>query len=155
MKNSIFNLALLLCLTSTLLFTGCQTPAQKVEDAKTNVDDANQDLNDVKKDAMAEEQRMADEKDWMDFKTASEMRIRENETRITELKSDMKKSGKKLDAAYEKKIVAEEEKNKALETRMTAYHTGQSDWAEFKREFNHDMDELGQALKDLTVNNKK
>jgi len=155
MKNSIFNLASLVCLTSTLLFTGCQTPAQKVDDAKTNVDNANQDLKDVKKDAMAEEQKMAEEKDWMDFKTASETRIKENETRITELKAEMKKSGKKLDAAYEKKIVAEEEKNKALETRMTAYHTGQSDWAEFKREFNHDMDELGQALKDLTVNNKK
>ena len=104
---------------------------------------------------MAEEQKAADEKEWMDFKTASEVKIKENETRITELKAEMTKSGKKLDAAYEKKIVAEEEKNKALETRMTAYHTGQRDWAEFKREFNHDMDELGQALKDLTVNNKK
>lgn len=155
MKNSIFNFALLISFTSALFFTGCQTPAQKVEDAKTNVDNANQDLKDVKKDAMAEEQKMADEKEWTDFKVASEMKIKDNETRITELKAEMKKSGKKLDAAYEKKIVAEEEKNKALETRMTAYHTGQSDWAEFKREFNHDMDELGQALKDLTVNNKK
>jgi len=28
------------------------------------------------------------------------------------------------------------------------------EWETFKREFNHDMDELGKALKDLTVDNK-
>jgi hypothetical protein len=30
-----------------------------------------------------------------------------------------------------------------------------SNWQSFKREFKHDTDELGQALKDFTVNNKK
>jgi len=30
-----------------------------------------------------------------------------------------------------------------------------SDWQSFKREFNHDMDELGHSLKDFTVDNKK
>jgi hypothetical protein len=38
---------------------------------------------------------------------------------------------------------------------MDTYEKKQSDWESFKREFNHDMDELGQALKDLTVDNKK
>ena len=28
-------------------------------------------------------------------------------------------------------------------------------WESFKREFNHDMSELGDALKDITVDNKK
>jgi hypothetical protein len=36
-----------------------------------------------------------------------------------------------------------------------AYDKNQTDWEKFKREFNHDMDELGKSLKDLTVNNKK
>jgi DNA-directed RNA polymerase subunit N (RpoN/RPB10) len=35
-----------------------------------------------------------------------------------------------------------------------AYEKSQSDWEAFKREFNHDMEELGKALKDLTVDNK-
>jgi hypothetical protein len=30
---------------------------------------------------------------------------------------------------------------------------GQSEWISFKNEFNHDMDELGKAFKDLTVQN--
>lgn len=30
-----------------------------------------------------------------------------------------------------------------------------SDWQSFKEEFKHDTDEIDQALKDLTVDNKK
>ncbi len=32
---------------------------------------------------------------------------------------------------------------------------GKEKWEAFKSEFSHDMDELGSALKDLTVNNVK
>ena len=32
---------------------------------------------------------------------------------------------------------------------------GQEKWTSFKSEFNHDMDELGKAFKDLTVKNVK
>jgi hypothetical protein len=39
---------------------------------------------------------------------------------------------------------------------MKAYkNDADSDWQSFKREFNHDMDELGNAFNNLTVNNKK
>jgi len=42
-----------------------------------------------------------------------------------------------------------------MRARLVAYEKSQSNWESFKREFNHDMDEIGQALKDLTVDNKK
>ncbi len=32
---------------------------------------------------------------------------------------------------------------------------GKENWEIFKKEFNHDMDELGKAFKDLTVKNVK
>jgi len=32
---------------------------------------------------------------------------------------------------------------------------GKENWEKFKAEFNHDMDELGKAFKDLTINNIK
>ena len=67
----------------------------------------------------------------------------------------MKKSGKTLDAVYEQRIDTLEKKNRDLKARVDAYDKSQSDWESFKREFNHDMDELGQAFKDLTVDNKK
>ena len=55
---------------------------------------------------------------------------------------------------YAKNIENLEERNRDLKTRIGAYETNQSDWESFKREFNHDMNEVGQALRDLTVNNK-
>ena len=42
-----------------------------------------------------------------------------------------------------------------MNARIAAYDKSQSDWESFKREFSHDMDGLGQAINDLTVNNKK
>jgi hypothetical protein len=68
----------------------------------------------------------------------------------------MKKTGNAMDAKYEKNIATLEEKNNTLKTKMKAYKNDtNADWKSFKTEFNHDMDELGSALKDLTVDNKK
>jgi hypothetical protein len=39
--------------------------------------------------------------------------------------------------------------------RLVAYDKSQSNWESFKREFNHDMDEIGKSLEDLTVDNKR
>ena len=72
------------------------------------------------------------------------------------LKLKIKTSEKSIDNQYEKNIEALEQKNKNLKEKMKTYKKGvNSDWQSFQREFNHDMDELGNALKDLTVNNKK
>jgi len=47
-------------------------------------------------------------------------------------------------------------KNKRLKEKLDSYkNDADSDWHSFKREFNHDMDELGHSLKDFTVDNKK
>ena len=48
-----------------------------------------------------------------------------------------------------------EEKNASLKTKISDYENNQTDWESFKREFDSDMTKLGQAFKDLTVNNKK
>lgn len=46
-------------------------------------------------------------------------------------------------------------KNAELKAKIAAYETEQSDWEAFKREFNHDMDELGNALQDFDKDNAK
>ena len=51
-------------------------------------------------------------------------------------------------------IDALEERNETLKNKISDYENNQTDWESFKREFNSDMSELGNALKDLTVNNK-
>jgi hypothetical protein len=61
---------------------------------------------------------------------------------------------KTFDAMYEKNIESLEQKNKDLKARIVAYEVKQRNWELFKWEHNHDGDMLGQALRDLAVNNK-
>ena len=43
-----------------------------------------------------------------------------------------------------------------MKQKMADYkENGKDNWKEFKAEFNHDMDELGDAFRDLTKNNVK
>jgi hypothetical protein len=148
MKKSIFTLAIASTLIAGSIFTGCKPSTPKVEAAQENVQDAKQELKDAQQAATAEE--------WKAFKDESEVKISNNEARIAELKIKIKKSGKNLDKLYEQKIDALEQQNKDMKARIDMYeNNAHSDWESFKREFNHDMDELGNALKDLTVDNKK
>ena len=138
------------------LFTACQTSDQKkADEAQAKVEAAKQDLKEVQNEAAVAAQKAATAEEWKAFKDASETQIKENEMRIAELKEKMKKSGKAIDAMYAKSIETLEQRNMEMRNRIGAYEKSQSDWDTFKREFNHDMEGIGQAFKDLTVNNKK
>jgi outer membrane murein-binding lipoprotein Lpp len=155
MKNITFVIAIAMILMAGVGLTSCESSTQKVDDAKTDVQDAKQDLKDAQNDANAEAQQAAYAEEWRIFKLETNVKIQENEIRIAELKAKMKTSGKNLDALYSKNVDALEQRNQDLKARLNAYDKGQSDWESFKREFNHDLDGLGQAFTDLTVNNKK
>ena len=156
MKNVFIAITLYTMFIAGISGTGCQSPAEKADNANEKVQEAKQDLKEAQKDAISAEQKAVNEEEWNAFKNEIAIKIKANETTIAEMKAKMKKSGKNLDAMYEKNIESLEQRNKDLNERLNAYEKGaKSDWASFKREFNHDMDELGMALKDLTVNNKK
>jgi hypothetical protein len=155
MKKVIITLTVSAMLISGAFFTSCKSPAQKEDAAKAKVEDAKKDLNAAQNNSNAEAQKVATAEEWKTFKSKSEVRIRDNEIRIAELTAKMKKPGKIFDSMYEKKIDAIEQQNRDLRARMDAYEKSHSDWESFKTEFNHDMDELGKALKDITVDNKK
>ena len=133
---------------SAALFTNCDSAAEKVDSAKVDVQDANKNLKEA-------QQNAAKEAEWQTFKTETLVKIKDNETRIADLKAKLKQSGQKFDAAYAKKIDELEAKNIALQQKLGVYEKSQSDWEAFKREFNHDMDEIGRAFQDLAVDNKK
>ncbi len=154
MIKKIYSLALATIIGGVIV-TSCQSSAQKQDAAEAKVQDAKDDLKEARKDANAEAQKAATAEEWKAFRTSSHEKIQANEKQIAELKVKMNKPGKLLDAAYAKKIDSLEEKNQDMKKRMISYEKEQSDWEKFKREFNHDMDELGNALKDLTVDNKK
>ena len=155
MNKTIITLAVTSMLVAGSVFTSCKSPAQKEDAAEAKVEDAQQDLNAAQDKADAATLKVATAEEWTAFKNESEIKIRDNEIRIAELKAKMKKPGKVFDSMYEKRIDTLEQQNRDLRIRMDTYEKSQSDWETFKAEFNHDMDELGKALKDLTVDNKK
>ncbi len=154
MKSILLNFLIAVVFLAQAMLTGCQSSAGKMETANENVEDAKEELKEAQQEAHTEAVKLATAEEWNAFKTESEVKIKENQNRIDELRVKMKKPGQTFDEMYAKKIDNLEQKNKDLRTKIGGYETNQSDWESFKREFNHDMDELGQAIRDLTVNNK-
>lgn len=154
MKSLLYNFLTAIMILIVSVLTGCQSTENKVDQAQENVEEAKEELQEVKQEAVAEAIQVANAEEWSAFKTDAELKIKNNQIRIADLKVKMKKSGKNLDEMYAKNIEALDQKNKDLTASIETYENNQSDWESFKREFNHDMDELGKALKDMTVNNK-
>ena len=140
--------------TVSALFINCKQSANETTPAQENVEEAKEDVQEAKEE-LSEARQQANAEEWQNFKDEMNAAIEKNDARIEELKQKIKNTGKAADAAYDKKIDALKEKNEQLKIKMDTYkNDADSDWQSFKREFNHDMDELGNALKDITVNNK-
>ncbi|CAM3605498.1 hypothetical protein O8E88_002310 [Flavobacterium psychrophilum] len=150
-KKSIFMLAIF----AGTLFTSCKNNAEKEADAVEDVVEATDDLNKATEEVNQDNITKANDAEWQTYKAEANKTIAENETRISELQLAMKKPGKTFDTAYKNSIENLVEKNDALKTKIADYENNQSDWDTFKREFDSDMAGLGQAFKNLTVNNKK
>lgn len=147
MKNSIQLLVVSTMLMAFAVFSGCESSEKKVDDAQNEVAKANEALDE------ANAEYLADMEDYRNQKAAM---IAANDSSIMALKAKIASEKKGVKADYETKITALEQKNRDLKVKMDNYKDeGKEQWESFKREFNHDMDELGNALKDLTVNNKK
>lgn len=146
MKKSILNIALTTIIAGTLI-TSCNSSTEKVEDAAVKVDQATEDLTKAKE---------AFDVEYTKFKTESEQRMIDNDNQIAELKANKAKMKKEAKEDYDKAIADLEQKNSNMRIKMNEYkEEGNEKWESFKREFNHDMDELGNSLKDLTKNNAK
>jgi len=141
MKHKYFILTAIVFFTGALL-TGCNTNREKrVEDAKENVEQANQDL----KDARAEY-----EKDWQQFKTDAELKISANEKKISDFKALIKTSSGKSEAKYEKEVIKLEQKNAESRKKLSEYkYEGKDSWETFKKDFNDGLDYIRNALNDI------
>ncbi|MFA6979609.1 MAG: hypothetical protein WC209_09825 [Ignavibacteriaceae bacterium] len=141
MKTHYFILAALMIIAASAL-TGCDySREKKVEDARENAQQANSDL----KAAQAEY-----DKEWQQFQKDAEFRIRINENRINEFKSEIQTAKGKFKTKYEKEVVRLEERNIELKKKISEYkYEGKEDWEEFKRGINHDLDVVGTALNDF------
>ena len=90
------------------------------------------------------------EKEWQQFKSNAELKISVNEKSIDDLKAKIKTASAKFKAKYEKEVTMLEQKNIELKKKISEYkYDGKDKWEEFKREFNRDMDVVGNAIKDI------
>ena len=154
MNKTVYTLAITSILTATIL-TGCQNSTKKEQVAQDKVVDAQADMKDATEELVVAKKE-ATAQQWKQFKAETNARIAENESRIAELKVKMNKTGNSIDAMYAKNIEELELKNKEIKVKVDTYkNDSNDDWESFKREYNHDMDQLNQSLKDITVDNKK
>ena len=135
MKKSILILALI-----GTIFTSCKTAQQKENAAKTNVVEAKQDLADTRADNAAE---------WKSYKASAQIKIADNKKQITVLKDKMNKPGNTFDGMYRNRIEKLEAKNMDLEKKLNGYDGNATQWETFKGNFNRDMNEVGENIKDL------
>ena len=136
---------------AAVLFTGCQPSNQKADETQADVESVKQELEDVKNDTKQNAADLANATEWKEYKSNSQVTIDNYETRIAQLNEEIKRSGRTIDAVYEERINALEQRNKDLKAKMEAYETNQSDWITFKTEYDNNIDELGKALKDFTI----
>lgn len=142
------NLATVLVMTASLGLISCNsTPNEKVDAAQENVDAAQVKLDEL---------NATYEADIATYKQENATRIAANEQSMAEFKSRIKSEKKSAKSDYNERIADLEKQNTDLKKTLDHYKAdGKENWEAFKTEFNHDMDELGGAFKDLTVNNTK
>jgi peptidoglycan hydrolase CwlO-like protein len=144
MKTTIFTLAATLLITGTL-FTGCQSSADKVENANEKVDEAidnvavaQQELNQAIRDSIQQ------------FKKESEEKINAYEQNIAEFKAKIAKEKNEARIRDERRLAELEQQNREMKQRLADFKEESSDqWISFRTRFNRDMEEHGRAFRDF------
>jgi hypothetical protein len=152
-------LFLAMALSAGVLFTNCKDERhdRRLENAREEVRDEKVEAREEIHDAEGKFQ-----KEWEDFKVESQDRIRDNELEIKRYRDDavnlnMSKSER---LEYDNKITRLEDRNAELKRKMDEYDREtdkakrREKWESFKAEFNRDMNELGEAFKNLGRDNK-
>ncbi|MFO7668649.1 MAG: hypothetical protein R6W31_03235 [Bacteroidales bacterium] len=151
MKNSILFLSGILFLSVTIPY-GCQPSATKMEAAEDQVQEDRKDLAESKADLYRATQDSIF--NYQQFKIDADQKIIAQEKKIADLKARIENESKEVNDDYNKKLAELENKNSELKKKLADYEDdGQDKWKDFKKEFDHDMDNLGKAYKDLTVDN--
>ena len=146
MRKATFTMFATLFIASAVLMS-CNNSTKKVDQAQENVSEAKEDLNEAKKDYEIEIEN---------YRKETYAKISDNDKIIADFKSKIERQNKSTHTEYHKEIAPLEERNKELKKKMDNYKDeGKDQWESFKSEFNHDMDDLGKAFKNLTLNNVK
>jgi hypothetical protein len=147
MKSNKF---ILLMITAAFLNGFSSVNAQvdaKSKKARNHVQEANQELNEAHSDSA---------RDYNIFKQKAEEQNVYNERKIALLKEKNKMASEEVRNDYQKKLQSIEKQNEKLKKQLAEASKTQTDlWTAYKREFNHDMRALTDAINDLATDNVK
>jgi hypothetical protein len=140
------SVGLIIALIGAALMIGCNSPSNKLDKAQYEVSEARKDLLDAQEDY---------KKQVAIFKEESAQKISENEQNITNFSlKNVDSIEKKLNTSQ--KLISFEQKNEELKMRMTTFEANEIDkWEAFKAELDHDIAELGLAIRDFANSNDK
>ncbi len=126
----------------------CQSSSsERLEDAQAEAAEADKNLSNAKEEYIT---------DMDNFKKETSIKISANEQSIKEFKASIASSKKDIKAEYDNKINDLEVKNTDMKRKLSEYKVeGEDQWNAFKNEFSQDLEELGVALQELTVDNKE
>lgn len=145
MNKNVFRFTLGLMLATVSITANAQQD-KKSEKARKDMAEAKEDLRLAKIDSV---------EDYNKFKVDADAKIAQNQIKIKELKEQKTSDNAEIKEKYQKKIFVLEQKNDDLKKKIEeSDKTISSKWSSFKKEFNHDMEELGKAIKDIGVDNK-
>jgi len=131
-----------------------QVRDQKSFSERGNVQESNRDRTDAKQD-YKEVQRKSDY-EFQKFKKECQAKIRNNEKRISELKAKISRFSTRERAEYQRNLRVLEQKNAGLKRKLANYKEKQQDkWMSFKRDIDRDIDEVGNQLRDFSVDKKR
>lgn len=164
MNKYILPIAIFTLMAGTILTSCGETSKKDVKSAKENMTEAGHDLKQAGKDAQLELKNKM-QTDWNNFKKESEKTIASAEEQIKAQREKISKASKSEQEKWGKKLDKLEMKNKEFRERLNKRErkindnliefndTAVAKEKEYEREFKHDMDELGTAMKDLFKNN--
>jgi tRNA A37 N6-isopentenylltransferase MiaA len=133
MKKSILTLAVI-ALFIGVVFTNCNSPKQKVENAEQDLEDASAALDKANAEYLADIEKTR--KDAIIKADENAKSLADFEARISKEKASAK-------ADYNKRIAELNAKNTDLKKRIENYQSkGKDDWEKFKSDFNREMNDL-------------
>jgi len=144
MKKTILSTVMIVSMTLIML-TGCTSSSKKVKFAKENVAyakenvvDANQKLNQALLDSV------------QDYKKHTEEKLLDNEKSLALYKGKIASGKVENKAKFQKEWSALAKRNDQMKQKLENYSEEKDGkWETFKKEFDHDMDELGKSFKEL------
>lgn len=149
MKVTFFILTISASLLAGILFTGCQKSSKEEKANEARMQELAMAQQQAQQESEIEAYQIASADDWVEFNSESEEKIKEYEIQISDLKLQVKKSGKIPDVKQINRIGQFKQKITELKTRMQNFDKNQSGFEKFRRAFNLDLDELGKAIKNL------